>query len=226
MIFKTYENDLDGITNKLGFSKRSFAEWGSQVAKSFKESEGFVNKFTNSLKTMFTVQHKNSDNWLRNKLGDIVSSENIDTFIPQLTKSRTEELVEQIVEVDRAKGSWQGFFDTLNDGEKYVIDLIKNTNDLSKLTGDDLVKANKQARQSAIAHNTALKQQTFQAKATEAAFKALAIAGNMLLMYGITIATLESTIEELKKSADEDNTNGGISTDDILNAVMEGVSEV
>ena len=41
-----------------------------------------------------------------------------------------------------------------------------------------------------------------------------------------TIATLESTIEELKKSADEDNTNGGISTDDILNAVMEGVNEV
>ena len=55
MIFKIFQSDLDGISNKIGFSKRSFAEWGKQVSNSFKESEGVINSFKNALKTAFTV---------------------------------------------------------------------------------------------------------------------------------------------------------------------------
>lgn len=54
-MFKTYENDIDGITNKIGFSKRSFAEWGSQVKNAFNEGTGLVNSFKNALITAFTV---------------------------------------------------------------------------------------------------------------------------------------------------------------------------
>lgn len=55
-MFKTYDNDIDGITNKLGFSKRSFAEWGEQVSNAFTESEGKMNKFKNTLSAVFVPQ--------------------------------------------------------------------------------------------------------------------------------------------------------------------------
>lgn len=55
-MFKTYDNDIDGITNKLGFSKRSFAEWGEQVSKAFTESEGVINKFKNTMNAAFVPQ--------------------------------------------------------------------------------------------------------------------------------------------------------------------------
>ena len=55
-MFKTYDNDIDGITNKLGFSKRSFAEWGEQVSNAFTESEGKMNKFKNTLNAVFVPQ--------------------------------------------------------------------------------------------------------------------------------------------------------------------------
>lgn len=38
-IFKTYETDLDNLIIKLGFSKRSFDEWGAQVNQSFINAE-------------------------------------------------------------------------------------------------------------------------------------------------------------------------------------------
>lgn len=59
-MFKTYDSDIDGITNKLGFSKRSFAEWGEQVSRVFTESEGKMNKFKNTLSAVFVPQKDNS----------------------------------------------------------------------------------------------------------------------------------------------------------------------
>ena len=85
MIFKTFQSDLDGISNKIGFSKRSFAEWGNQVSASFKESEGVMNRFKNALKTAFTASVESDNDWIKNKFGKIVSKENIDTYIPQFT---------------------------------------------------------------------------------------------------------------------------------------------
>lgn len=73
----------------------------------------------------------------------------------------------------------------LNDGEEYIIDVIKNTDDLSKLTGEDLVAANQEARTSTIAHNEALKQQTLGAKAGQIALKGLALAGNMIASWAL-----------------------------------------
>ena len=56
---------------------------------------------------------------------------------------------------------------------------------MSKLTGEDLVAANQEARTSAIAHNEALKQQTLGAKAGEIALKGLALAGNMIASWAL-----------------------------------------
>ena len=91
-------------------------------------------------------------------------------------------MAKQISAIDRANESWDDYFTTLRDnGQGYVVDYIKNTQDLSKVTGDDLVKANQNARQAAIAHNAALKQQTLGAKAANVAMKGLALVGNIAL---------------------------------------------
>lgn len=61
MIFKTYDSDIDGITNKLGFNKRSFTVWGEQVSNAFTESEGKMNKFKNTLNAVFVPQNDNTE---------------------------------------------------------------------------------------------------------------------------------------------------------------------
>lgn len=189
MIFKTFQSELDGICNKIGFSKRNFAEWGKQVSASFKESEGVVNKFKNTLQTMFTAQSENANNLIRNKKGDIISKDNIDSLIPELTENATDKILNQIVAINKANDSWQDYFKQLeNRGQGYIVDLIKNTVDLSKLTGEDLVNANQQARASVLAHNEAIKAQTLSAKAGSVALKALSIAGNMIAMWAISKA--------------------------------------
>lgn len=191
MIFKTFQTDLDGISNKIGFSKRSFAEWGKQVSNSFKESEGIINSFKNTLKTAFTVPVEKDNSWIKNKLGEIVDKDNINSYIPELTGKKASDLAqrirEQSVAVADATDGWEDYFAELkNSGQGYIVDLIKNTDDLSKLTGEDLVKANQQARASALAHNEAIKAQTFSAKAGKVALQALAMAGNMIAMWAIS----------------------------------------
>lgn len=209
MIFKTFQTDLDGISNKIGFSKRSFAEWGKQVSNSFKESEGIINSFKNTLKTAFTVPVEKDNSWIKNKLGEIVDKDNINSYIPELTGKKASDLAqrirEQSVAVADATDGWEDYFAELkNSGQGYIVDLIKNTDDLSKLTGEDLVKANQEARASALAHNEAIKAQTFSAKAGKVALQALAMAGNMIAMWGISkgLELAVKGIDELAHSAE------------------------
>ena len=209
MIFKTFQSDLDGISNKIGFSKRSFAEWGKQVSASFKESEGGINSFKKALKTAFSVPIKKDNSWIKNEFGEIVDKENIDSYIPQLVKEDASNLAqkirEQSIAVANAKDGWEDYFAQLKGkNQGYIIDLIKNTDDLSKLTGEDLVKANQQARASALAHNEVIKAQTLSAKAGTVALKALSIAGNMIAMWAISkgLELAVKGIDELAHSAE------------------------
>lgn len=103
-------------------------------------------------------------------------------------KEKIKNILDFSSDVENGNATWQKYFETLKGGKEYLIDVIKNTDDLSKLTGEDLIDANKAARDSAIAHNNALKQQTISAKAAAIGMKALSIAGNMLLMWGISEA--------------------------------------
>lgn len=197
-ILKTYENDLDGISNKLGFSKRTFAEWGSQVSTSFKEAEvgsnklyTAFNKLWGATKTAFVVPKEELD-WKRTKSGDIVTEDNIDSYILQISRSDAKEFAQSIrkesVAVSAGTQSWDDYFNTLeNDGLSCIVDLIKNTDDLSKITGEDLVRAIQKARQDALDHNAALGQQTLGAKAAKKALKAVSVVGNALLSMGLSM---------------------------------------
>ena len=214
MIFKTYENDLDGIFNKLGFNKRTFAEWGSQVKEAFNGAETGANKFYTTLnkissvmKTAFTVPKDKLD-WIKNAQGEIEKKNNIDSYIPQLSQEEADELAKAIqaqsIAVTNGTSNWQDYFQNLNiQGQKHITELIKNTKDLSKLTGDDLVQATNAARESALKHNAALQQETLGAKAATLGLEALSVVGNALISMGISfaISAIIKGIDNLAHSA-------------------------
>lgn len=197
MIFKTFDSKIDKWTSKIGIFGKSFNELGTAINDAFKstidnldnfdENVGFWESLKNNL-----FSKKADKDWIKNSLGDIISKENIDSYIEQLDLETAKEKIVDIFNhetlVKQNKKSWQDYFDTLDDGESYIVDLIKNTDDLSKLTGEDLINANKKARESAIAHNNALKQQTLGAKAATVATKALSVALNMIAFFAITEA--------------------------------------
>lgn len=198
MIFKTFDSNIDKWTSKIGIFEKSFNELGTAVNNAFKsaidnfdENVGFWKSLKNNL---FSKKDKD---WIKNSLGEIISKENIDRYIVELDLDSAKEKLIDIFDweglVNQNKKTWQDYFDTLDDDEKYIVDLIKNTNDLSKLTGEDLVDANQQARIAIIAHNEAIKNSTLAAKAGKIALQGLAIAGNMLatwaILKGIQLAT-------------------------------------
>ena len=192
MIIKTFQINLDGISNKIGFSKRSFAEWGKQVSTSFKDSDRILKRFKTTLKTAFTVPIEKNNDWIKTSIGEIVNKNNINSFIPELTlkdsKKLTKQIRDQSIAVASDNKGWDNYFNKLEkQGQGCIVDLIKNTDDLSKLTGKDLVKANQQARDSALAHNEAIKSQTLSAKAQSTALKGLSFALNALASIGLSI---------------------------------------
>lgn len=138
--------------------------------------------------------------------GEIVTKDNINDYISELNTDSANVLVKQIVSIDKAKDSWQEYFKILEKGNHGdVIDFIKNTKDLSKITGEDLIKANKAARQSAIDHNAALQQQTLGAKAASIAMGALKTAGNMAvaMLASLAINGIITLITDACQSIDE-----------------------
>ena len=149
-----------------------------------------------------------SKDWVKNSLGEIVSKDNINSYIKELDLDSAKKKVEEIFNFSTKNGdkAWQNYFNTLDNGEKYIIDVIKSTDDLSKLTGEDLVVANQKARASVIAHNNALKQQTLGAKAANVALGALKnvlnVAVSYLVSWGISklIQTITDHIHHAEKA--------------------------
>ena len=110
----------------------------------------------------------------------------------------------QSIAVTNGTKNWQDYFQELDDKKQGPItDLIKNTKDLSKLTGDDLVQATNAARESALKHNAALQQETLGAKAATLGLEALSVVGNALISMGISfaISAIIKGIDNLAHSA-------------------------
>ena len=155
--------------------------------------------FWKTLKDNLSPKDENGESWKKNKLGEIISQKNIDTYIKDLDIDTAKKELSKILAWDNkiknsnGKAIWEDYFKTLKNGaDKYIPDLIKNTEDLSKLTSKDLVNANQAARKAALDHNAALKKQTASAKAGKIAMSGLAMAGNMfvdmLITKGIELA--------------------------------------
>jgi len=97
----------------------------------------------------------------------------------------TEEIKAMASSVSKNKTTWQEWFNTLPENKKHLAQLGQQMEG-QIITTESVIKANQQARASALAHNEAIKAQTFSAKAGKVALQALATAGNMFAICAIT----------------------------------------
>lgn len=160
-IFNTFKNnDIDKWTAKIGVFGKSFNDLGVAINNTFKAYINNIDDFGNNisfwdaLKQNLFSKSDNEDNWIKNSLGEIISKDNIDSYIKELDLDSAKQQVLDIFDWDELVKSgsktWDEFFDTCKGGNEYLIDVIKNTSDLSKLTGEDLVAANQKARASLL----------------------------------------------------------------------------
>lgn len=214
MIFRTFDSDIDKWTAKIGIFGKSFHDLGVAINDAFTSAVDNIDNldqnvgFWESLKN--NLFNQNGKDFIKNALGEIVSKENIDSYIAELDLDSAKDELEKIFNfssnIENGTSTWQDYFDTLDKGEDYIKDLIKNTDDLSKLEGQDLVDACNDASEAVIAHNEQLQNMSFKAKASQVALKGLAIAGNMLAAWGISelialIHDCATASDRLKESA-------------------------
>lgn len=207
MIFTTFQNnDIDKWTAKIGVFGRSFNELGTAINGAFKTYIDNIDNSTKNVSFWDALQQNLAPGGLiKNSLGEVISKDNIDSYIGQLDLDSAKQKLADIFDwndtIQNGDKTWGDYFDTLGNGEQYIVDLIKNTDDLSKLTGQDLVAANENARNAVIAQNEALGQQTIKARAGRMAMQALAMAGNMLASF--LIGSLVSVLFETANASNE-----------------------
>lgn len=119
-------------------------------------------------------------------MSDIVPIEGVKPYTakPDLPSAEKKllKIFDNINEINSGTSTWQEYFQSLKEnGDDYLINLIKNTSDLSKLTGEDLVNAYERAQAAAIKQNQELRNQSTFVQASNLALRGLALAGDMLI---------------------------------------------
>ena len=192
MIFKTFDSDIDKISAKWGIFGKSFNDIGnaiigriSDINKGFQATDDLVGSIKNSDSIWKRLYP--SKETIQSQLIDV------DSVIPKIDSDNFDfdNWINRLNEVDKKvksnKVSWQDFSNSLDDNQKWIAKWGEETQGTIR-TQEGLIKANQAARDAAIAHNAALKQQTLSAKAGQVALKGLAIAGNMIAGMAISFA--------------------------------------
>ncbi|MCM1120402.1 MAG: hypothetical protein NC543_13695 [bacterium] len=215
MKFKTFNSDIDKISSKWGMFGRSFNDIGTAIIGKIND----INRAFQATNGDLIGSIKDSDSiWKRlYPSKESIKSHiiDIDALFPKQDDSYFSSKLTKLVafnqKVSDGSKKWQDYFKNLSDGEKWQIEFVQNT-DLQKASLSDVKKAYDSARTSALAHNEAIKAQTFSAKAGKVALQALATVGNMLAMWAITkglelavkgIDNLVHSAEHCKERADE-----------------------
>ena len=204
MIFKTFNSDIDKWTAKIGVFGKSFNDIFEARNKKKLDIDDLI-----TFKGMSLDEAKKQVgsfwSYLYPKKEDIQA---LQVSIPNLIDTtKANEYLDIMKQIDAGThefySSYQDWFDKiLVDGEKWIAKYAQSTQgQIRSLEG--VTEANKAARDSAIAHNAALKQQTLSAKAGQIALKGLSIAGNMLAMWAITkgIELAAKAIDQIVNSA-------------------------
>lgn len=213
MIFKTFDSDIDKISAKWGIFGKSFYD--------FAEASRNRKIAIDDLFTLGGVPLKDAKkqvgsfwSYLYPKKEDI-QAQMIDVA-PKIDVSNVSEVTEKVKllsgNVKNGITTWQELFDNvLPAGQKHLAQIGQELEG-QIVTNEKVITTNEKLRSSALAHNAALKQQTLGAKASELALKGLAIAGNALVAWGLTIAfkaaikwadSLTETIEEQKEALED-----------------------
>jgi len=160
------------------------------VQQAFSSGTNTVQKFGNAFKTALSAPAKKQD-YFRNEANEIVTSKNIDTYIPKITQTQAENELKRLQQYDRdvKAGTRSWILKYKENGKKnlWLTSFIQN-NDLQRASTEDLMKANKEARKAAIAHNESIKAQTLSAKLGQTAIKGLSMSLNMLAFALISMA--------------------------------------
>lgn len=149
-------------------------------------STGFLKTFRENLGAYTT----SNETYTRNKDGEIITSANIDANIPKLTKEKADDKLavlrnwQEEMQNDSSL-EWSTLLSPEKEENKYLLELIRNTEDLSDLTGDDLVDANQRARAAVLEHNEAIQAQSLSAKAGKVALQGIATVGGMVAGFAI-----------------------------------------
>lgn len=187
MIFKTFDSDKDTFSSKFGILGKSFEDIGNRFKKVSDELIA-TNDYTIS---NIANAWKNSS--IKKDLSDkfIITKSDIEDKLKDLSvyEQNPSDILKDLQKINNASKldptAWQKYFDTLTEGEKWQEKFVQ-TNDLTKVSLDDVKNAQNAAKQSAIAYNNGLEQMTIGAKAASVGLKALSIAGNMVAMWAIT----------------------------------------
>lgn len=182
MIFKTFNNDIDKWTAKIGIFGKSFNELSIAVNNAFNAVINNIDNLDENVGFWETIKNN-----LHPKKEDIKS---LEVSVPDLIDEKmANKYLEIIKSIDNGTmdgiETFQDYYDTLADCDKWIAEYANSTKGQIRST-KGVIKANQQARTTALAHNEALKQQTLGAKAASVAMKALSVAGNMLVSYLVT----------------------------------------
>ena len=212
MIFKTFDTNVDKMSAKWGIFGKSFNEIGQAI-------KGRINDVNNALAVTNDLSASLKDSpsiWARLfPSKESIKSQliDIDALYPDKSNSQFSSMLSTLVGIDEqvksGVGNWQDYFEGLGKGEEWQIDFVKNT-DLQKASLKDVKNSYEAARQSALAHNAALKQQTISAKAATAATAALKTALSAIAYFAIAQA-LSFIITKIDES---------------VNAIQNGVEKI
>lgn len=195
------------MSAKLGRFGKSFNEIGQAI-------KGRINDINNALAVTndLSASLKNSPSvWARLfPSKESIQSQliDVDKLYPKIDDKQFNSILSELLKVDKQVLSggktWQSYFSTLEEGEEWQIDFVKNT-DLQKASLKDVKNSYEAARQSALNHNAALKQQTIGAKAATAATVALKTALSAIAYFAIAqaLSFIITKIDEVVNAAEK-----------------------
>ncbi len=194
MILKTFDNDIDRWTAKIGIFNKSIANFidaGNDRKHKIEQLEfdGLEPKEAKAQAGSFwSYLSKPKESTKKQPI-------DVDEMFPKLEgeglNKATERISEMSIQVAKNETTWQELFNTDNKRERHYAKLGQQLEG-QIIETENVAAANDKARESIIEQNKAMKEQTLGAKASKFAFNALATVGNMainaFISYGLNAA--------------------------------------
>lgn len=199
MIFKTFDSNIDKISSKWGILGKSFNDIGiaiigriTDINKAFQATDDLIGSVKDS-DSIWARLYPSKEN-IKSQLIDV------DKLIPEIDKGKASKILESIKSIENGTNeeikSFQELYDTGDKTNQWIAEYAQSTKNQIRST-EGVIKANQQARISALAQNEAIKAQTLSAKAGKVALQGLSIALNI-----VALALISKGIEFIVKGID------------------------
>ena len=229
MIFKTFNNDLDKISAKIGILGKSFNDIIS-IIKDYKYQ-------INTLRDNENLSPRQAREQLGSLWSNLFPSQesvraqiiDVDSLIPKMDSTTAQSWIQQLTDIDaqvqNGTMTWQQYHDSLDEGQRYIAQWGQTTQGQIR-TVEGLQQANESARASIIAQNQTVRESTLSFKAATIAGKAFGIAINMIAFAAIAkgISMIATKISEMS-NATENAIQAGESFANSLKQTFSNVSE-